>query len=260
MHFTKIFSTVLILAMGFVQGMAQNPNFGLTGSIGASTIASNRPSSFEQQISLSGNAGILAEMPLGKTLTMGIGALWVPMTSEEIAKDVNLTTEAEPFVTGSLTTTNLVHINYLGLPIYFRLGFGKLGINFGFQTLGFINAQGSTQRQGVRNGVTVDSKSTFDDLNFDSYDYGPIAGLDFAVHPNIRVRADAYYGLTDIGLDSNPIEYRNRQVTLGISYFFPKGREKKKDKIELLDTEELELLKDVEEKKEEEIKEEEKIE
>ena len=198
---------------------SQDLNFGLTFNVGLSKIPTILSSfeGFNTEYTLSGNAGFYLEKNITKKSSLGIELLWVQAEGKE-------TSTGELFAPnmslGRITDEDRTHISYIGLPIYYRLQFGKLGLKLGAQPMAFLFASSDYHSFGELNGEPFSNSSKTKGIKLDSFNVGPKVGIDFAISDALRVRADYYHGLSDIDI---------KQITLGINFRLSSKGELDKD-------------------------------
>lgn len=122
--------------------------------------------------------------------------------------------------TGEFGTTNLdYHISYLSIPIYYGLKIKNLTINLGIQTSFALASRGHWISKMPYNGAVL----TFEDaseLNIDSYDFGPKAGISYNINKHFSAEASYYYGVSNILSPTAPSEWKWKiqQITIGLRY------------------------------------------
>jgi len=204
---------------------AQKLTVGATGATGTSRIIADDNSSLptKQRFPISGNAGITVEWKLGAESSLGMEALWVPIRSSEILENFEFV--LSPVESIFITEEYWRHFNYVGIPVYHRLALGKIGIKTGFQAMWLVNGHFTSESIVTRAGLTTEDGYRDDNTDhLDQFDYGPKLGLDYAILPELRVRADFYYGLNDLLNNIGVFKFKNRQLTAGISYRLPLKR------------------------------------
>lgn len=215
---------LLIMVIGLNSAKSQNLVIGGTGNIGLSKVTSNLPISgdYKVKFTLSGNLGMFLEKKIGQKSSLGIEALWVQIEGKEITVNKALTAfnGQELEVIGVISDKSTLHSSYVGIPVYYRFEFGKIGIKGGFQSMIFLFASSNYEASGEIYGEPYEAESEMKDIKFDRIDIGPKVGVDYRLNDKFRLRADYYHGLTDITSDEFPWERRNRQFNLGINYIF----------------------------------------
>lgn len=221
--FTKYFFPCLII-FGFNSVKSQDIIIGATANAGMSKVTSNLPHSgdFKAKYTPSGNLGVFLEKRIGKKSALGIEALWVQIEGNEGVKNLILTGYDNQGLQelGVISTKSRLHTSYAGVPIYYRLAFGKFGIKAGAQPMLFLFASSSYKAKGLVSGKPYKAANKTKDLKFDRVDIGPKLGIDYQLNNKLRLRADFYYGLIDITPDEFPWQRRYRQFTTGVQYFF----------------------------------------
>ena len=220
------------MVIGLNSAKSQNLVIGGTGNIGLSKVTSNLPISgdYKVKFTLSGNLGMFLEKKIGQKSSLGIEAIWVQIEGKEITNDKALTAfnGQELEVIGIISDKSTLHSSYVGIPIYYRIKFGKIGIKGGFQPMIFLFASSNYEANGEINGEQYEAESEMTDIEFDRIDVGPKIGIDYRLNNKFRIRADYYHGLTDITSDEFPWQRRNRQFNLGINYIFGNNEIEKK--------------------------------
>lgn len=215
---------LFIMIIGLNSAKSQNLIIGGTGNIGLSKVTSNLPISgdYKTKFTLSGNLGMFLEKKIGQKSSLGIEAIWVQIEGKEITDDIELTgiNGQDIEVIGVISDRSTLHSSYVGIPVYYRIEFGKIGIKGGFQSMIFLFASSNYEANGEINGEPYEADSEMKDIEFDRIDIGPKVGVDYRLNGKFRLRVDYYHGLTDITSDEYPWERRNRQFNLGVSYIF----------------------------------------
>ena len=180
---------LFIITIGLNTAKSQNLIIGGTANIGLSKVTSNLPISgdYKVQFTFSGNLGMFLEKKIGQKSSLGIEALWVQMEGKTVTDDKALTAISEDFeleVIGVISDESRLHSSYIGLPIYYRLQVGLLGIKAGVQPMIFLFASSKYKANGEISGEAYDAESKIDDIQFDRIDIGPKIGIDYQL--NIR--------------------------------------------------------------------------
>ncbi len=216
-------AALLVLAVNSIQ--SQNLVFGASANLGLSKITSNFPiTSGERSIdfAISGNLGLFMEKQFGNNSSIIVEALWVQIQGKESTDNRVLTnfTSQGPEVIGSISDRERLHSSYLGIPIYYRHKFGKIGIRGGVQTMLFLFASLDFEASGVVNNEPYQEKNKTDNVELDGIDFGPKLGLDYQLNSSFRIRADYFYGIIDITPGIVSWERKNRQISVGLDYSF----------------------------------------
>jgi hypothetical protein len=216
----SILFTVLMLNTA----KAQNLIGGVVGNIGFSKVTSAffTPGDFKVKFALSGNFGVFLEKRISQKSSLGMEALWVQMEGKEVSKDRTLMAfDGQQLVTvGVISDESRLHISYLGLPFYYRIELGKVSIKAGVQSLLFLFANASYEGRGELYGEPFSTESKTKDIDLKSIDIGPKVGLDYQLNNRFRLRADYYYGLTDITSSEFSFQRKNQQLCVGGNYLF----------------------------------------
>jgi hypothetical protein len=212
------------MLIGISSAKSQNLIIGGTGNIGLSKVTSNLPKSgnYKVKFTLSGNLGMFLEKKIGQNSSLGIEALWVQIEGKEITDNKELTSfnGQELEVIGVISDKSTLHSSYVGIPVYYRFEFGKIGVKGGFQSMIFLFASSNYEANGEIGGEPYEAESEIKDIKFDRIDIGPKVGVDYQLNEKLRLRIDYYHGLTDITSDEFPWQRRNRQFNLGVNYIF----------------------------------------
>ena len=219
---------MLFLCLGCLGSTVQSQNLTLGASLnpGISKVSSNRANddNWATNYTWSGNVGLFLERKVGRSSALGIEALWVQLEGKDVSKQEELRFSSQngtpPEVVGVAYSTNKFHSSYLGLPIYYRYQWGKIGIKAGAQPLLFLFANTRFQSTGEVRGAPFDVDNRTTGARFERIDLGPKVGLDYALGQKFRLRADYYHGLTDIIIGELGSKRKNRQLNLGLSYLF----------------------------------------
>ncbi|MEZ4917819.1 MAG: outer membrane beta-barrel protein [Saprospiraceae bacterium] len=215
---------LLIMTIGLNSAKSQNLVIGGTGNIGLSKVTSNLPISgdYKTKFTLSGNMGMFLEKEIGQKSSFGIEVLWVQIEGKEITENKELTAfnGQSVEVIGVISDKSTLHSSYVGIPVYCRFEFGKIGIKGGFQSMIFLFASSNYEASGEINGEPYEAKSKTKDIKFDRIGIGPKVGVDYQLNNKFRLRADYYHGLTDITSAKFPWQRGIRQFNWGVNYIF----------------------------------------
>lgn len=216
--------SILFVILTLNTTKAQNLMGGIVGNVGFSKVTSDLPISgnYKVKFTLSGNLGVFLEKRISEKSSLGMEVLWVQMEGKEVTKDKGLIgIEGEQIVTvGVISDKANLHSSYLGLPFYYRLKLGRLGVKAGVQPMIFLFASSNYEASGEVFNEPYFTESRTKDISFKSIDIGPKVGLDYQVNNKFRLRVDYYHGLTDITMDSFPWQRKNRQFCIGGNYLF----------------------------------------
>lgn len=199
-------------------------NFGLKTNGGLSKISNDLNSDFTTQnihFSPSGGGGLFYNWKFGDKSALGVELLFIQIEGKERIE----TAATDPYGSprGEIIIHNLWrHVSYIGVPIYYGLKLKKLTINFGFQTSFTLTSSGRIKGQSSYNGTIRTWDDNISELNIDSFDFGPRAGIIFNLTDKFAVDGTYYYGVNnilgnDIGLDWT---WKVQQVTVGLRYTF----------------------------------------
>ncbi len=220
-NFHPLLCLVLLLATN--PAHSQNWTIGATGSIGFSKVTSNLPiSDYKVKLALSGNWGAFIEKKIGRGLALGIEVLGVQMEGKETTGDKELKefNGQELEVVGVVSDQSRLHSSYVGMPVFYRLGVGRLGIKAGIQPMLLLFANSAYKISGTLYGEPYKDASKTKNIKLERFEIGLKAGIDYRINDIFRLRIDYYHGLTDITPDEFPWERRNRQISLGTQYIF----------------------------------------
>jgi Outer membrane protein beta-barrel domain len=219
-YFMLIFLFVVTL------GRAQNLTFGGTISSGPSVVTSNErgAGTLKTKAAFSGNVGVFLEKKLGTNYALGLEALWVQMEGFEVDENIEWFEASieEPISIGYISEEYRFHTSYLGLPLYFRYEIGKFGVKGGMQTLFLLRTSTHARSHGELYNEPHNSEGKAKPLELSTMDFGPKIGLDYQISPKLRLRMDYYHGIQDITADRWEWIRKNRQLSVGISYYFGK--------------------------------------
>ena len=128
-------------------------------------------------------------------------------------------------VNSDYSEENRMHLSYLSIPVYYCYTLRQFKVSLGFQTslkLGASNTIISHSSSGST--YTNDTRRL---SNIDNLDYGPKIGLAWRLSTYLDLEGNWYYGLNNITHDpdfKNYMEYRIRQVSLGIRYILTRNK------------------------------------
>ncbi len=213
---------MVIFGMGSAK--SQNTTIGITANLGLSKVTSNLPVSgdYNVRFTISGNLGIFIEKKISQKSYLGVESLWVQIEGKEVTQDKELTgfDGQELEVIGVISNKSRLHISYVGVPFYYRLEIGKIGVKGGVQPMIFLFASSNYEASGEIYDKPYETTSETKGIKFDRIDIGPKIAIDYRLNDKFRLRADYYHGLTDITSDEFPWQRRNRQLSLGVNYVF----------------------------------------
>lgn len=214
--------TILVLLIIGMTGFGQQ-NLGLKINAGLSKISNNLNSPQSKiviQFVPSGYVGLFYDLQLGDRSRLGAELLFIQIEGKE-RHETDLTDQSgNP--TGELLTSEVwKHISYIGMPIWYGFKVNKLTINIGLQVSTVLTSRGREKGRVLYNGdVIVWDKSG--EINIDSYDFGPRAGLIFSLTDKFAIEGTYYYGINNILGNSLATDWtwRIHQTTIGIKYNF----------------------------------------
>ena len=205
---------------------AQDLKSGITGNIGWSKVTNNMLDfpDFKNKFTLSGSLGLFAEIKIGQHSSLGIEVLWVQIEGKEVSnnREVRGFSGIPPMlgVIGIVSDKSRLHSSYVATPLYYRYDYEKLGFKIGAQPMIFLFASSDYEISGELWGEPYMENSKTKDIEFNTFDIGLKIGMDYQLNQNIRLRADYYHGELDITSDETSLERSNRQISLGVNYFF----------------------------------------
>lgn len=197
-------------------------NMGLKVNGGLSRISNSfnpSNSTWTVQFAPSGNSGFFYNLQLKNKSVIGAELLFVQIVGKEKIKidliDINGNNVG-------ISTGNLYkHISYLSLPICYGFKFNKLTINVGFQTSFVLISSAREKGQSTHNGDVTTWDNKFKELNIDSYDFGPRAGVTYNLTDKFAIEGTYYFGVNNIcGNDELNWTWRVQQATVGLRYTF----------------------------------------
>jgi len=228
MYLKSIIPLVILLYITNVL-MCQNFIFGATGSIGLSKIdydlgALERK---KDKLVLSSNFGFLFEKKIKQQSSIGAKLLWVSLKGEtevtviEIYEINPQTLDRERIGTRTAITT--FNSNYIGVPIYYIYSTNKLKLNTGIQAMFLINTSSRFQDDILLDGEPPRRLSEGEnEFEFNKIDLGAIIGVSYSLSHKLSLTSSFYYGLLNADKELDNSEKRNRQITLGLNYYFLK--------------------------------------
>ncbi len=172
------------------------------------------------QFALSGCSGIFYNLHLNDKSILEAELLFIQIEGRKhLEFDV---TDGFGNKTGTATDDIFEYISYLGLPVYYGLKLNKWIINLGFQVSFTLTSSAREKGQAPSNGEIITWDNKFDELNIDSYDFGPRAGVIFNLNNRFAIEGTYYYGVNNI-LDNdapNWLTWKVQQATVGLRYTF----------------------------------------
>ena len=222
--YLKLVASLVFFALSIGALFCQNTSFGLTGNIGLSKVNSNLSvENKEDNLVLSGNVGFLFEKIIRSKSGFGAKLLWVPLKGETEVSDIELfTINPETFmreVVGSRTTLTSFQSNYIGVPIYYFFKQNKLKINTGIQPMFLLNTKSRFKNNIIFEGEASESEGE-NSVQFNKLDLGITLGLSYDLTDKLSIASSFYYGLLNVDKQSSNSERKNRQITLGLNYYF----------------------------------------
>ena len=115
------------------------------------------------------------------------------------------------------------NLNYLEMPV---LAVFNLGKNFNLQAGGYAAYLTSANVKAEDNGSSNEELISFDEKQFNRFDYGLVGGLGFDIK-NVTIGARYNYGLNQIGEKDQPVlssevlrNAKNNNISLYVGYGF----------------------------------------
>lgn len=201
---------------------AQN-DFGIKINGGLSKITANREltnATSEYKFAPSGQGGLFYNLHPGKRSLIGAELLFSMIESKETMKITYNDKFGNPL--NDYFITNLdYHISYFSIPVYYGYKIKGLTINLGAQASLALSSRGHWIGTAPSNGSILTFEGE-DELNIDSYDFGPRAGIMYDLSKRLAVEASYYYGINNILSNTAPPEWiwKIQQITLGLRYKF----------------------------------------
>jgi len=211
----KIKSILLLISFLWINtSIAQNFVLGGTVNYAYSKIIfhDSNQNFYDIKFAPSFNIGIFLEANFTENSLWGIEALWVQIEGIE-ESEVGLAAGPNTIYYTQGTQTFL---SYLGLPLYFKYKYGKLGIKFGLQTM--IKMKGSSYSY-TYNDTFFDS-SYREKIDLKKIDAGYKMGIDFKLLKKLSLRVDYYHGQVNIMTHDLFNPRKNRQLSAGVTYIF----------------------------------------
>lgn len=180
------------------------------------------------QFAPSGLSGIFCNLHLGDKSVLGAELLFIQIEGREHSEFDAIDVFGNK--TGTITDDIYKHISYLGIPVYYGLKFNKMTINLGLLVSFTLASSGREKGRAPYNGEVLTWDNEFDELNIDSYDFGPRAGVIFNLNDRFAIEGAYYYGANNILDDDGPDwTWRVQQATVGFRYTFLTTTKKEKE-------------------------------
>lgn len=219
----KLIFIILILSINF--GYAQNKlaaTYGISAGVSSAFGKNVTYQSWESTPRFSGKIGVNFEYSLGKKSSIRSGVEMHYIGNETNSEALSMNGETDGYTTYDLSK---YHLFYTGIPLSYVYKIKNAGINIGVQSL-FLNHQKIKSRKRI---VISDLSSNLPNsyqlrvLNHTAktFDFGPQIGLFYRIGKKAMIRADAYFGLSNISHEYN-VDRKNRQFTLGLEFDFNK--------------------------------------
>ena len=225
--YLKLAINLIIFLCSISLSFCQNSAFGVTGNVGFSKIDYDLGVSDNKKdkLRLSSDFGFFFEKRIKQKSGLGAKLLWVSLKGEREVSDIELftinpeTLMREPL--GSRTSFTTFYLNYIGVPIYYLYNTKNLTLNTGIQTMILTNASSRFREDVFLNGEAPRILSEGDNnFEFKRIDIGATIGISYALSNKITLTSSFYYGLLNIDKNPSRSEKKNRQITLGLNYYF----------------------------------------
>lgn len=212
---------IILLLVGINSAKAQKLLFGGTGSIALSKVTYDLSKKYcKSKYAPTTNLGVFLEMQISQKSFLGVEALWIPVRgSMTCHSNIN-----DSEIVGEFSNTKILYLNYIGMPIYYRLKMGALGIKVGCQPMVVLSRSLTSEiiMQFYGDPFELKYEDKNKELPLHKLNIGPKIGLDYRLSSKIRLRMDYYLGLIDIQPKTDDLQQRNRQLNIGIQYTFSK--------------------------------------
>ena len=211
---------ILIILLTFSLHVFGQHNIGVKINGGVSKISNSLISSNSNlavQFAPSGHGGLFYYLNLDDRSIIGAELLFMQIEGKDQFKinyfDLN--------GSGQGTETIHKHISYLCFPIYYGFKFNKFTFNLGIQSSLVISSSNDVKWEVTFNGDVNTWDNKLSELNIDSYDFGPRAGIIFNLSDKFAIEGTYYFGVYNI-LDNGEQSqsWRVQQGTIGIRYNF----------------------------------------
>lgn len=224
MRLKILIATILFFLLLINISLCQSSSFGITGNIGLSEIQSNLESvrNEKDKLTLSSSFGFILEKKVKSKFGLGVKLLWVSLTGETEESTELYTIDSETLmrqVVGSRTTVINFKSNYIGVPISYFYNLKKLKINTGIQPMFLLNTKSRFKNNIIFEGEASESEGE-NSVQFNKLDLGITLGLSYDLTDKLSIASSFYYGLLNVDKQSSNSERKNRQITLGLNYYF----------------------------------------
>lgn len=229
---------LLLLLLSITISQAQSWQIGGSYDVGIGKMKDNFPVPNEKDhfSPLSENIGIFVARDFDGKSSISLGLQGVVIKGlitrdyEEISFGIDTATVTVPNLLRYRSRTRLY---YIGIPLSYRFQVGKVGMRAGGRALFFMGGVNRTIMKTEINGEIGESTGTSIYTRggiemISKLDAGPSIGMDYSINKHLRLRADYYHGFVNlVTLQPLPsdIERYNRQLTIGLDFFFILKRE-----------------------------------
>ncbi len=211
--------TLIIFLTFSLQAFGQH-NVGVKINGGVSKISNSLNSpNLTVQLAPSGYGGLFYNLNLGDRSIIGAELLFMRIGGKDEFTikyfDINGN------IVGQGTETIYKNISYLALPIYYGFKFNRFAINLGIQSSLVISSSSRVKGEATSNGGATSWDEKLGELNINSYDFGPRAGIIFNLTDKLAIEGKYYYGVHNI-LNNNEqnLSWKVQQGVIGVRYNF----------------------------------------
>lgn len=165
----------------------------------------------------SGLAGLYYNLSLSRKSSLGAELLFSQIEGKDkIEMDL---IDIDRNISGHATTTDLNHISYLSLPVYYGYTINRLTIHGGVQLSYAMNSSGSSKSNVIMDGENIHTEGKTNNINITRLELGPRAGIVYHLTDKIALEGIYYYGINNIQKGEQPKwKLKVQQMTLGIRF------------------------------------------
>lgn len=222
---------LLYLCLGNLTSVeAQEQVIGFMMGSGFSQVTAYRQTRFyENELSnYSFKVGMSYEREINSTKCIGFELLYTQVRDHWKRENIFLRDyrrEGSIMIIDTIGSTNLrgnLRINYIAIPIYYKVKKKKYHFSLGLQLLTFPTSRITRHGRGkYYSGEPYESDSKTKKTDFVQFDIGPIFGISYSLSKKIEVRLDFFQGMIDINREASKYQ-TNRQLILGMNYWLKK--------------------------------------
>lgn len=202
---------------------SQDLTLGWAANLGLSKITSEIPYGGDHKVAnpFAFNLAYVVEAKFKQASSFGFELVFLQVNAKESTNGIRITRfDDSIFIDrGIISDKSALRTGYLGVPLYYRLKFEKIGFRLGVQPMFLLFAQDKYNATGTLDSMPYNENQSWEKVELNRFNLGMKLGIDYELTEQLRIRADYYHGLTILN-EEEPWDGFIRNFTLGLQYNF----------------------------------------